>query len=188
MAEGTAAVRTAPAETPRLFLTRGVIAIAWAVVFVIAADSLTTGVGILLVLYPLIDVVGSMIDARRQEGSARQLLEFNAAVSAGAAVALGIAATGDKGDVLAVFGVWALVAGVTQVVVAIRRRMILGRQWPLLLAGGGSTLWGIAFLVMSGADDPTLRMIAVYAAGGGVEFVIQAWLLSRRTPQVAAAT
>jgi hypothetical protein len=60
------------------------------------SDSLTTGVEVLLVLYPLIDAVASVIDARGQHGSARQLLELNAAVSAVAAVALGIAATGDK--------------------------------------------------------------------------------------------
>jgi len=178
----------ATTATLRLFLTRGLLAVAWAVVFAITSDSLTTGVGVLLVLYPLIDVVGSMIDARRQQGSTRQLLELNAAVSAAAAVALGIAATGDKGDVLAVFGVWALVAGGAQLVVAIRRRMILGRQWPLLLAGAGSTIFGIAFLVMSGSDDPELRMIAFYAAGGGLEFIIQSWLLARRTHQVAEAT
>jgi uncharacterized membrane protein HdeD (DUF308 family) len=147
-----------------------------------------TGVGVLLVLYPVIDAVASGIDARGQQGSARQLLELNAAVSAVAAVALGIAATGDKGDVLVVFGAWALLTGVAQLVVAIRRRMILGRQWPLLLAGAGSTFFGIAFLVMSGGADPMLEMIAVYAAGGGIEFVIQAWLLARRTHRVAVAT
>jgi hypothetical protein len=96
------------------------------------------------------------------------------------AVALGIAATGDKGNVLAVFGVWALLAGVAQLGVAIRRRAIFGRQLPLLIAGAGSTISGIAFLVMSGRNDPPLRMIAAYAAGGGLEFVIQAWLLARR--------
>jgi uncharacterized membrane protein HdeD (DUF308 family) len=172
----------------RLFLVRGLVAIVWAVIFAAASDSLTTGVGVLLVLYPLIDVVGSAIDARGQQGSARQLLELNAAISIVAAVALGIAAGGDKGDVLAVFGVWALVTGALQLAVAIRRRATLGKQWPLLLAGAGSTLFGIAFIVMSGADDPTLRMIAVYAAGGGVEFAIQAWLLARRSHRVAPAT
>jgi uncharacterized membrane protein HdeD (DUF308 family) len=172
----------------RLFLIRGLVAIAWAVAFALTSDSLTTGVGVLLVLYPVIDAVASGIDARGQQGSARQLLELNAAVSAVAAVALGIAATGDKGDVLVVFGAWALLTGVAQLVVAIRRRMILGRQWPLLLAGAGSTFFGIAFLVMSGGADPMLEMIAVYAAGGGIEFVIQAWLLARRTHRVAVAT
>jgi uncharacterized membrane protein HdeD (DUF308 family) len=172
----------------RLFLIRGLLAIAWAVVFAMTADDLTTGVGVLLVLYPVIDAIASGIDARGQQGSARQLLELNALVSVVAAVALGIAAAGDKGDVLAVFGVWALLTGVAQIVVAIRRRMILGRQWPLLLAGGGSTFFGVAFLVMSGATDPNLEMIALYAAGGGIEFVIQAWLLARRTHGVAVAT
>ena len=71
-----------PLTQLRLFLIRGVVAIAWAVVFAMASGSLTTGVGVLLVLYPLIDVVGSVIDARGQQGSARQLLETNAAVSA----------------------------------------------------------------------------------------------------------
>jgi uncharacterized membrane protein HdeD (DUF308 family) len=177
-----------PGARPRLFLTRGLVAIAWALVFAVTSDSLTTGVGVLLVLYPLIDAVSSVIDARGQQGSARQLLELNAAVSAVAAVALGIAATGDKGDVLVVFGVWALLAGGAQLVVAIRRRMILGRQWPLLLAGAGSTIFGIAFLVMAGSDDPKLEMVAVYAATGGVDFIIQAWLLARRTHRVAEAT
>ena len=172
----------------RLFLIRGLAAIAWAVVFATASDSLTTGVGVLLVLYPVIDVVGSVIDARGQQGSTRQLLEVNAAISVAAAVALGIASSGDKGDVLVVFGVWALITGLLQLGVAIRRRMVLGRQWPLLLAGAGSTIFGIAFLAMSGADDPNLRMIAVYAAGGGVEFAIQAWLLARRQQKVAVAT
>jgi uncharacterized membrane protein HdeD (DUF308 family) len=87
------------------------------------------------VLYPLIDVAGSVIDARGQHGSARRLLEVNTAISVAAAVALGIAAGGDEGDVFAVFGIWALVAGALQLAVAIRRRATLGKQWPLLLAG-----------------------------------------------------
>ena len=98
-------------ETTRmhLFLTRGLVAIAWSAVFAAASGSLTTGVdvgaGVLLVLYPLIDLVASLIDARRQDGSARQLLLADAAVSAVAAIALGVAATGSVADVLAVIGV-----------------------------------------------------------------------------------
>jgi hypothetical protein len=43
----------------RLFLTRGLLAIAWAVVVAVTADDLTTGVAFLLVLYPVIDAVAS---------------------------------------------------------------------------------------------------------------------------------
>jgi uncharacterized membrane protein HdeD (DUF308 family) len=172
-----------------LFLTRGLVAIAWAVVFAVATRSVTTGVaagaGVLLVAYPLIDVVGSLIDARSQDGSARQLLLANAAVSAGAAVALGVAATGSVANVLAVFGVWAAVSGAAQLVVALRRRALLGNQWPLLLAGGLSIVAGIAYLILSAGHDPKLRPLAIYTATGGIEFVAQAWLLMRRRRRLA---
>jgi hypothetical protein len=83
-----------------LFPTRGLVAIAWAAVFAAVSHSLRTGVtvgaGILLVRYPLIDVIASLIDARSQDGSARQLLLAGAAVSVAAAVAVGVAATGTE--------------------------------------------------------------------------------------------
>jgi uncharacterized membrane protein HdeD (DUF308 family) len=170
----------------QVFLTRGLIAIAWAAVFAAAADSLTVGVGVLLVLYPLIDAAASVIDARSQQGSARQLLLTNAAFSAVAAVALGVSATGSKANVLVVFGIWAFIAGAAQLAVVLRRRAQLGNQWPLLLANGVSVLGGIVFIIGSTAHDPKLRMIAIYAATGGVEFVIQAWLLARRRGRPAS--
>jgi uncharacterized membrane protein HdeD (DUF308 family) len=170
-----------------LFLTRGVIAIAWAVAFVAASRSLTVGAGVLLVLYPLIDVVASAIDARGQQGSARQLLLADAAVSAVAAVALGVAATGTVANVLAVFGVWAVISGAAQLVVALRRRAQLGNQWPMRLAGGVSTILGFAFIIASAGTAPKLSMLALYAAAGGVDFVIQAWLVARRRRRLAHA-
>jgi uncharacterized membrane protein HdeD (DUF308 family) len=171
-----------------LFLTRGLIAIAWAIVFMAVADSHTTvtgGMGILLVLYPVIDVVACLIDAQRQHGPARQLLLANAAVSFIAAVALALAATGTVANVLVVFGVWAFLSGAAQLVVALRRRARLGHQWPLLIAGAGSVVFGVVFLVLATADRPTLRMLAAYALGGGLEFVIQAWLIARRRHRFA---
>jgi uncharacterized membrane protein HdeD (DUF308 family) len=166
-----------------LFLTRGLVAIAWAAVFA-ASDSLTIGTGILLVIYPLIDVVGTLVDGRGQDGSARKLLLANAAFSAVAAVALGVAATGSVADVFAVFGVWAGVAGAAQLVVALRRRAQLGNQWPMLLAGGVSVIAGVAYLIAAAGGDPMLNMLAIYAGTGGVDFVIQAWLLARRRRRV----
>ena len=177
----------APTKT---FLIRGLVAIAWAAVFVAVADSLTTGVtvaaGILVVIYPLIDVAASLIDARSQRGSARRLLLAGAAVSAVAAAALAIAVTGSVSDVLAAFGVWALLSGAAQVVVALRRRAQLGNQWPMLLAGVGSVGFGIAYIIASTGTDPMLNMLAIYAAGGGIDFLVQAWLLARRRRRMAA--
>jgi len=171
-----------------LFLIRGVVAVAWAAAFAAASGSktaVTVGVGVLVVIYPLIDVVASLIDARSQHGSARQLLLAGAVVSSVAAVVLGVAATGSVADVLAVFGVWAALSGAAQLVVAIRRRAALGNQWPMLLAGSGSVIGGVAYIIVAARGNPKLRWLAIYAATGGVEFVIQAWLLARRRRRLA---
>jgi uncharacterized membrane protein HdeD (DUF308 family) len=175
----------------QLFLIRGLVAITWAAVFALAAESLTgsvtVGVGVLLVAYPLIDVVASLLDARTQRGSARQILLAGAATSAIAAVALGVAATGSVADALAVFGVWAFVSGAAQLTVALRRRAQYGLQLPMLLAGSFSVLAGVAFVIASTGTDPMLSMLAIYAATGGVDFVVEAWLLARRRRHLAYA-
>jgi uncharacterized membrane protein HdeD (DUF308 family) len=161
----------------------------WAIVFVAESGSRTTvstAAGILVVLYPLIDVVACLIDAQGQDGAARRLLLANAAVSAVAAVALGIAASGSVANVLAVFGVWAALSGAAQLVVALRRRAQLGWQWPMLLAGGVSVIAGIAYLIAATMDRPKLSMLAIYAAAGGIDFLIEAWLLARRRRHMTA--
>ena len=174
----------------QLFLIRGLVAIAWAAVFAAVSDSLTSGVtvaaGILVAIYPLIDVAASLIDARSEHGSARRVLLAGAVTSAIAAAALAVASTGSVADVLAVFGVWAFLSGAAQFVVALRRRAQFGTQWPLLLAGVGSVSFGIAYVIASTGADPMLSMLAIYAAGGGIDFVVQAWLLARRRRRPAA--
>ena len=165
-------------RTLRVFLIRGVIAIAWAAVFATVAASLTTNVtvvaGVLLVLYPLIDAVATLIDARSQHGSARQWLLINAGASTVAAIALGVAATSGVAAVFVVFGVWAAVSGAGSSSSLLRRRAQLGNQWPLLLANGVSVIGGVAFIVAMAVGSPKLGMLAIYAATGGIEFVIQA--------------
>ena len=167
-------------RTLRIFLTRGLVAILWAAVFAAGADSLTLGVGVLLVLYPLIDAVATLIDARNQRGFPRRLLLANAAVSTVAAVLLSLAATGSIADVLAVFGGWALVSGAAQLAAAIRRQALLGKQWLMRIAGVGSIVIGVGYLIASTGSDPKLSNLAIYAASGGIDFVIQAGLLVRR--------
>jgi uncharacterized membrane protein HdeD (DUF308 family) len=85
-----------------------------------------------------------------------------------------------------VFGVWAGLSGAAQLVVALRRRAQLGNQWPMLLAGVGSVSFGIAYVIASTGTNPMLDMLAIYAAGGGIDFVVQAWLLAQRRRSLAA--
>ena len=172
-------------RTLHVFLIRGLIAIVWAAVFAVVADSLTVGAGVLLVVYPLIDVVASLVDARTQQGSARQVLLTGAATSALAAIALGIAAFGSVANVYAVFGVWAVVSGAAQFVTALRRRAQLGLQFPMLAAGGVSVLLGVGFLIAAATADLQLNLLAIYAATGGIDFIVEAYLLVRSTRRPA---
>ncbi|MFD8565666.1 DUF308 domain-containing protein [Streptomyces sp. NPDC057694] len=174
----------------RLYLVRGVLAVVWALVFAGAHESVDAVAVTLLVVYPLIDAVSSLIDYRAlPDGSERRLTAFNGALSTLAAVAVGIAGAGGVAPVLHVFGAWAVLSGAAQVAVGIRRRgPELGKQWPMLIAGGLSFVVGVFYNIQAAGADPSLDVLSVYATGGGVFFIVQAALLGWKTRQLRTRT
>ncbi|MDX3094920.1 DUF308 domain-containing protein [Streptomyces sp. ME01-24h] len=174
----------------RLYLSRGILAVVWAVVFAGAHDTLDATAITLLVIYPLIDAVSSVIDHRAlPDGSERRVTTFNAVLSTLAAIAVGIAGAGSFAAVLSVFGAWAVLSGASQVVVGLRRRgPELGKQWPMLIAGGLSFLVGIFYIVQAAGEDPSLDVLSTYATGGGVFFIAQAILLAWKARQQRTRT
>ncbi|WP_225847522.1 DUF308 domain-containing protein [Streptomyces sp. HPF1205] len=186
--------RRAPDERSsllKLYLTRGVLAVAWALAFARAHEHLDAAAVTLLVLYPLIDAVSSLIDHRATPGrSERRVIAFNGALSTLAAVAVGIAgAAGGVAPVLHVFGTWAVVSGAAQVAVGLRRRgPELGGQWPTLISGALSFLVGITYNIQAAGDHPSLAVLSVYATGGAVWFVLQAGLLGWKTRRLRVRT
>ncbi|MGW5573400.1 DUF308 domain-containing protein [Nocardia thailandica] len=165
----------------RLSLGRGVLAIGWAAAFAVVSDTLDGAAVALLVAYPLIDAVSSLIDHRGMpDGPERRVTALNGALSAVVAAALGFAgAAGGAGTVLGVFGAWAVVSGAAQLAVGLRRRgPVFGRQWPTLISGGLSFLVGLTYLAQATSDSPSLHVLSVYATGGGVFFIAQAALLA----------
>jgi uncharacterized membrane protein HdeD (DUF308 family) len=138
---------------------------------------------VLLVLYPLVDVGAAVVDARasRTTGSPA-LLYVNMAVSLVAAVGVAVACASGIPAVLRVWGAWAIVAGLVQLVVAVPRRT-MGGQWPMILSGGLPALAGASFIASAGADDPALTSAVGYAVAGGVFFLVSALRLGRATEQ-----
>jgi hypothetical protein len=174
-----------------MLLIRGTAAIVWAAAFATVSNSITTTSVVLLVLYPVIDLIASAATARQQYGSTGLLLEINASVGWVAATALGIGAAADPAKLICVLGLWAVVTGGMQLVLAIRRPAALGDTWPMVTAGALSIISGIAFAAMAATDAPRLGVVALYAAGAGTLFVIQARLLAnaqRRTVHAANPT
>lgn len=175
----------APAEAAlapalrRLYLVRFGFALIWAVlVFLTAPDIGPVSAG-LLVIYPLFDVVAAAVDARSSRaGRPDPGLRVNIAVSALAAVGLVFAVTSGIPAVLRVWGTWAVLAGIVQLVVALRRRA-LGGQWAMIASGAISTVAGVSFVLQASAPHASLGNIAGYALLGGVFFLVSALRLGR---------
>ncbi|GAB3822772.1 hypothetical protein [Kribbella italica] len=180
--EAVAADRTAAGHTPTLrtlYFVRFGFAVVWAVLVMAVASTINPGVAVLLVLYPLFDVAAAVVDVRSSgAGRTRTPLYINMALSLLTAIGLGIAATSGIPSVLRVWGVWAVTAGIVQLIVALLRYR-LGGQWPMILSGGISVLAGSSFVLMAGGANPSLTTVAGYAILGGVFFLISAIRLHR---------
>ncbi|MGW1468995.1 hypothetical protein ACWCPT_32195 [Streptomyces sp. NPDC002308] len=170
----------------RLYFVRFAFAIVWALVMFTMAEEISPAGAVLLVLYPLFDVASAVVDARasRLTGvpGSPVLLYVNMAVSLAAAVGVGVACASGIPAVLQVWGAWAIVSGLVQLIVAVPRRK-LGGQWPMILSGGISVLAGASFVASAGADDPALTSAIGYAVPGGIFFLISALRLGRAAKQ-----
>jgi uncharacterized membrane protein HdeD (DUF308 family) len=138
----------------------------------------------LLASYPAIDVIASIAGALGTDASAR-VLRINAVIGALAIAAIGAAAFGsDAGATLAAFGAWAAVSGAIQLGVAVHRRRTEGRQLPMIVSGGLSTIAGLGFVASSGMDDAHLAGVGGYMALGAALYLLSAHR-SRTAPQAA---
>ncbi|WP_410573241.1 hypothetical protein [Amycolatopsis sp. cmx-4-61] len=167
----------------RLYFARFGFALVWAGFLVATAASLGPVSIALLVLYPLFDVVAAVLDARSAKaGKPIAALYVNVAISLLAAAGLAVAASSGIPGVLRVWGTWAIVAGVAQLVVGAARRG-MGGQWPMILSGAISVLAGTSFIIQATMDGASLRSLAGYATLGGIFFLVSALRLGRRRAQ-----
>ena len=134
-----------------LYYVRFGFAVIWAGLLALTASTLNPASIALLVIYPLFDVAAAVVDFRSSGAAARPRLPlyFNMALSLLAAIGLAVAVTSGIPDVLRVWGVWAITAGIVQLIVAILRYR-LGGQWAMILSGGISTLAGTSFILRAG--------------------------------------
>lgn len=163
---------------PRIAVVRAVLALVWAVALALAigGDVPRTGsdvpvaAALLLATYPIIDVVASLVGAA-VAGSDGRVLRINAAISAVAVAAIAAAAFGsDAGATLVAFGSWAAVSGAIQLGLAVHRRA-RGRQLPMIVSGGLSTIAGLSFVFAAGMDDAHLATLAGYMGLGALLFL-----------------
>jgi uncharacterized membrane protein HdeD (DUF308 family) len=164
---------------PQLYVGRAILAIVWAAGFLAVDSRLSPGAKVLIVAYPAIDVIASLVDSRsEQRVGTRSVQLINAAVSMAALIGLILAVGNDTSTVLHVFGTWATVSGVIQLTVALRRRRQFGRQSAMLVSGGLSTVAGITINLMATSSDPKISNLAGYAGIGALLFIVAAFRLA----------
>lgn len=166
------------------YFLRALAAFAWVALASLSSSASRLVVGALLVLYLAWDAIANVIDARRSGGwQANPGQKFNALTSMIIAVCMAVVFTlrGNAGGVL-VFGVWALLAGLFQLAVGIRRRK-LGGQAFMMISGAQSALAGVVFSIQAFGATPGIAQLAPYAAFGGFYFLLAALWLTFRAKQ-----
>lgn len=160
----------------RLYFARFVFALVWAVLLFLTSKSHVGPIGVVLVVaYPLFDVAAAVVDVRSSRAPG---LYVNIAISLAAGIGLAVASASGVPAVLRVWGAWAVVAGLVQLIVAIGRRG-MGGQWPMILSGGISVLAGANFILSASAPNSSLATVAGYAVLGGIFFLVSAFRLRR---------
>jgi uncharacterized membrane protein HdeD (DUF308 family) len=177
----------------RYYFLRFAVAAVWVALAFAVAKSSPPFAAVMLVAYPAWDALANVIDANRSGGlghNKSQLL--NVIVSMVTAVAVALALGKSNGAVLLVWGAWAVLAGVLQLITAARRWKSYGAQWAMILSGAQSALAGISFIVLARGSAPVaITTVAPYAAFGAFYFFVSAlWLTvsdARRSSKRAAA-
>jgi len=174
-----------PTKTLRnLYFTRSVVQLLWAVATIATALTNPTLGATLLVLYPLWDVACTLYDLKTlkstSDATSATTLYINAAVGILTAIGIGLTAYSQPRYAVAIFGAWALLAGLLQFAVGIFRRRHMGGQWAMILSGLQSTAAGVAFAIGGLNGKFHLKDLGGYAIFGAVYFLVAGILLSRK--------
>lgn len=164
----------------RYYLVRAAFSFIWvATAFTLGRQSPALA-AILLVIYPLWDAAANYVDAARNGGLGRNRSQaLNVVVSLATTVAVIVALQVGLSTVLTVFGGWAILSGLLQLVSALRRWKSAGAQWAMVLSGAQSALAGGFFVLQAQSAVPeVVPVVAGYAAIGAVYFLVSGlWLV-----------
>ncbi|MEH6681990.1 MAG: hypothetical protein V7724_15695 [Sediminicola sp.] len=165
-------------ETPKafrkLYYARAVFSIIWVLLVFTFAEKNTFITNMLFIIYPAWDAFATFLDIKIDNRESKVPQYVNLAISATTTIGVLLALLKGLPTALIVIGIWAIVTGLIQLVLAIRRRKLLGGQWPMIISGGQSMIGGSSFIIL--ADSPTIGMhsLAGYAAFGALYFLLSA--------------
>ena len=164
------------------YFLRAAVSIGWIGLALLVGRDNPVAAAILLVAYPAWDALANYLDARRNGGLRSNPTQgLNLAISAVTTAAVAVALGFGMGAVFVVFGVWAALSGLLQLLTAVRRWKSAGAQWVMVLSGAQSALAGGFFIIAAqAATPPDIAAITPYVAFGAFYFLLSAIWLSVR--------
>ena len=163
-----------------LYFVRTAFSVIWIILlsaFVRKNDDIAR---ILFIIYPAWDVFATWLDIKANPPHTSKKPQYVNMVT-GILTTIGVALALQKGvpEALMVFGAWASVAGLIQLVLGLRRRKELGGQWPMIISGGQSVLAGISFILLAHSPSMGINSLAGYSAFGAFYFLLAVIRLSK---------
>ncbi|MCF0074178.1 hypothetical protein LZD49_27085 [Dyadobacter sp. CY261] len=164
----------------KLYFMRAAFSIVWVILVAAFAKTNVTIATVLFIIYPAWDAFATFFDMKANPPASNKGPQFlNIAISITTTVAVIVALQNGIPQALIVFGVWAILTGLIQLILGLRRRKQLGGQWPMIISGGQSMLAGGSFIAMANAPDSGITTLAGYAAFGAFYFILAAFRLSK---------
>lgn len=177
-----------------LYFSRAAFAAAWVALASAVGSaggsrtSFGLGAAALLLIYPMSDVVGTAYDVRHNRSDRAKLLQrVNVFVSLAAALLIAVTAGRSVEATMTVFAAWAIVVGLLQLLVGVRRLHVLGGQWPMIISGAGSVFAGTTFLGWTLSASAAMHTLIQYSVGGAIWYVLSAFWLMRPTASAEPA-
>ena len=164
----------------KLYFLRAGFSILWVILVAALAKTNTTIATVLFIIYPAWDAIATYFDIQANPPAADKMPQYvNAGISIVTTIGVILALQKGIPQALIVFGAWAILTGLIQLILGLRRRKQLGGQWPMIISGGQSMLAGGSFIAMAHAPNQGITTLAGYAAFGAFYFLLTAFALSK---------
>jgi len=164
----------------RLYLTRTAFSVIWVILISVFAKTNSSIAEILFTIYPAWDVFATYLDIKANPPQVSKNPQYvNAVIGILTTIGVALALQMGVSAALIVFGAWAIVTGLVQLILGLRRRKELGGQWPMIISGGQSMLAGSAFIAMANSPTMGISSLAGYSAFGAFYFLLAAIRLSK---------
>jgi uncharacterized membrane protein HdeD (DUF308 family) len=176
---GSIALQTAR-SLRNLYFTRTVFSVIWVTLLSVFIKTNMGIATILFIIYPAWDVIATWLDTKANPPLVSKTPQYvNMAVGVLTTIGVALALQTGVPAAIRVFGAWAIVAGLIQLILGLSRRKQLGGQWPMIISGGQSMLAGTVFIIMANSPIMGINSLAGYSAFGAFYFLLAAIRLSK---------